>query len=266
MTAWQVAGGVTGGAVTAAAGGVGRSTAERTGQRAGVPGYFYEETDWARACVADGVRIIVMNPASGPGRQAAAHYVTRTRAARASGIRVLGYVSTRWGRRAQRAVLTDIHRYRRWYGVTDVFLDESATAQDALGWYREVSQVVRRVPDALVVLNPGVPPDEAYLSVGDMVVVFEGTFDSYRSVRLPAWCAAHPPDRFWHLVHSVSARSLTDVVSRSRLLGAGTLYVTDQSGLNPWGRLPSYWDEELSAILAPDATDAAPGPSVGVVS
>jgi hypothetical protein len=124
-------------------------------------------------------------------------------------------------------------------------------------WYQEVAARVRSRQDAVVALNPGVAPDEAYLSVGDIVVTYEGPGAAYGSSSQPPWCADHPPDRFWHLVHSTPERLLAEVVRRSRELGAGLLYVTDGGGSNPWGQLPSYWDTELGLLRAGAAAPAA---------
>ena len=31
---------------------------------------------------------------------------------------------------------------------------------------------------------------------------------------------------------------------------AGCIYITDDTGANPWDRLPSYWEEEVAAVAA----------------
>jgi len=46
---------------------------------------------------------------------------------------------------------------------------------------------------------------------------------------------------------SGSVLMLADI-SRAEALDAGYVYITDQGLPNPYGQLPSYWDQELTRI------------------
>ncbi len=217
-------------------------------QALGIPGYFYPGPEWDRVTASEPVRYVIMDPANGPGKALDPNYVRRVAQAKEAGARVLGYVHTSYAKRSRAAVLEDLRRYRDWYGVTDVFLDEVPTSRAELAWYRSISDEARAVPDAVVALNPGTVPDEAYLSVGDVVVVFEGTYGGYRSAVMPEWIDRYSPARFWHLVYGTPERALTAVLARSRTLRAGTIYVTDGSGANPWNTLPTYWSRQVDQV------------------
>ena len=71
-------------------------------------------------------RLLVINPANGPGAEAAPAYRAAVRTAQRAGARVLGYVHTTYGARPAADVMADIDRYTSWYGVDGIFLDEAA--------------------------------------------------------------------------------------------------------------------------------------------
>lgn len=178
-------------------------------------------------------RLLVVNPASGPGAAPDPTYRRAIDAARARGVRVVGYVPTGWATRPRGAVEADIARYAEWYGVEGVFLDEAAADEASLPYYRGL-------PAEFVVLNPGVVPARGYFDVADVVVTFEGPFAEYR--------AHEPPDgidpaRVAHLVYDAP---------RSRALepGASVGYVYFTSGTlpHPWGTVPEYLASELAAL------------------
>ena len=96
-----------------------------------IPAYFGPVPLWdlmlnaVRTAEPSAPRIVlaVMNPASGPGAVADTGYLRVLEDARALGIRVFGYVATGYGTRL--TVLDDIAAYQRFYGINDIFLDES---------------------------------------------------------------------------------------------------------------------------------------------
>jgi hypothetical protein len=125
-------------------------------------------------------RVVVLNPASGPGERRSARHAEAVRALRRSGTRVLGYVATDWGRRPRAEVDDELHRYAAWYAVDGFFLDESPATADRLDAMRVLAADARSAaPDGLLVLNPGTPPNRGYFELADVVVTFEGTYADY---------------------------------------------------------------------------------------
>ena len=98
----------------------------------GVPAYFYPGDLWAQASLPGG-GILVMNPASGPGTEVNADYVAAVGAARAAGMKVLGYVHTSYGARQASLVEADIDAYAAWYSIDGVFFDEVPGLDDCAG-------------------------------------------------------------------------------------------------------------------------------------
>ena len=217
----------------------------------GSPAYFYPGATWAAAIAgAPSLRYLIVNPASGPGGSRDPAYAAAVSASRASGVIVLGYVSTQWGKRPLSQVLRDIAAYRTWYGVSGIFLDEAATATRELPYYRHLAAAVHSRAGGILALNPGTVPDERYARVADLLVVFEGTYASYRTWRPPAWQQRYPRQRFWHLIYDTRTEEMPQALRTADRRDAGVVYVTDDRMDNPWDRLPTYWPQELEMVRA----------------
>jgi hypothetical protein len=231
--------------------GAARQPGDPAGMVVGLPGYFYPGPAWSAVAAGSPlVRYVIANPASGPGQARDASYVSVVAASRAAGVVVLGYVSTRWGTRPLGEVLQEIDDYRDWYGISSIFLDEAASAESGLPYYRQLSLAVRRTPGALVALNPGTVPDERYAALVDLLVVFEGDYSAYRAWTPPHWQDRYPRQRFWHLVYATPPGEAEQALQAAERHSAGVVYVTDAELDNPWDRLPSYWSQALEAVRA----------------
>ncbi len=222
----------------------------RGGLSIGVPAYYYPGPAWDETVAPGrGVRYLVVNPGDGPGPALDPAYVDGITRVRSSDVRLLGYVATTWGARPSADVLEDVRRFRDWYGVTGVFLDEASTARDQLPHYRDLTRAVRDgAEDALVALNPGVAPDEGYACIADLLLQFEGSWSTYERWSPPDWQSDHPCDRFWHVVYDTPARRMRQALERAAACRAGVVYVTDRRLDNPWDGLPSYWSAEVAAV------------------
>lgn len=220
-------------------------------QHAFVPAYFYAAGTWSRADQARPSMMILDISGVGAGSAPDSHFQSVVSQARAAGVTILGYSSTAYGRRPAAAVEADARDYKAWYGVTGIFLDEVQGVTSELPYYRQLASYLRRVnPGAPIWLNPGGYPAQSYMSVGSVVMVFEGTYAMYRHLRVPRWVASYQPARFAHTIYATSGAQMASAISLSRSRQAGYVYVTDRSGSNPYGALPSYWAREAAAIGA----------------
>ena len=217
------------------------TTSEAVGRRLLVPLYAYPATDpeaWAAvAANAASVAGLVLNPSSGPGDGAEPEFLAAAVALRAAGVPLLGYVDTDYGRRSHRAVVTDLERYQDWYQVDGVFLDQVGSGAELLPHYRRLAVASRSLDAPQVVFNPGVHPHPGYAEAADVLITFEGTWDGYRRLRVPAWTVAFPPGRFGHLVHAAPAQLCGQVPEIARQHHAGVSYATPGTGANPWSVL-----------------------------
>lgn len=223
-----------------------------------VPAFFYPESTWQQATASrPAPRVMILDISGlGAGSEPLAHFRTVVRQAQAAGVTVLGYSSTALGQRPIGQVEADVRNYRAWYGVTGVFLDEVQGVASQLAYYQDLASYIHRVnPGSVIWINPGTYPDQAYMSVANVVMTFEGTYAQYRTDQVPAWARKYPASRFAHTIHSTPQAQLASAVALARSRNAGYVYVTDGTGVNPYNGLPSYWSAEDAAV----AGGCAPG-------
>jgi hypothetical protein len=208
-----------------------------------VPAYLRPDALIALTDAAPGPRLLIVNPASGPGEHEEDAYRDAIERAQARGARVLGYVPTTFGTRAVDAVLADAERYHAWYGVDGIFLDEVTHDDAHLPYYEQLSRTLRAAGE--LVLNPGMVPARGYFDLADVVVTYEGPFADYatRLAHAPEWLDDVPKAQTAHLVYAAS-------LAQARELFAATpadihLYVTSGVLPDPWGSPPPpYLREE----------------------
>ena len=192
-------------------------------------------------------RLLVINPASGPGSEASGSHRDAVRIARSSGAHVFGYVPTTYARRPAADVEADIDRYVKWYGVDGIFLDETSHDAAHLPYYAGLSRHIRGT-GRRIVMNPGVPPAHGYFDLADVIVTFEGTYRDYAAAieRMPDWIRQQPPGRIAHLVYGATREQALDVVQHPG--EAGYVYATSGTMPDPWRELPDYLGEEEEAL------------------
>lgn len=209
-----------------------------------VPAYFHPAhfpAEWAR--LADPrLKAVVLNVHNGPGTVRDPGLGAAVERVLAAGGTVTGYVDTAYGIRPAADIDADAWRYRAWYGVSDVFLDQVAAGPEALETYRRISDGLRAGGAGFVVTNHGTHPDPGYASVADLLVTFEGPWPAYTRMRPPTWAMRLPAWRFCHLVYAVPPWAYRAALLLVRRNNAGVVYVTDGDGANPWARLPGYFE------------------------
>jgi hypothetical protein len=224
--------------------------------RIAVPAYYAPGAEWNRLiAAAPTVGMIVFNPDSGPGTAADPAYAKVIADAQAAGITMLGYVATSYGARPEADVIADINHYYDYYTLSGIYFAEGPMDADCT----QMEAMYRRMADAVHARDP-----RAYLAVGtrycptyivffDLMVQFARNWNEYQNEYTPpAWMPANSPSRFCHFVHSVPAAEAGAALSRTMANGAGWVFVTDQGEPNPWGVLPTYFDEELATLHGPE--------------
>jgi len=227
--------------------------AAATCQRVAVPAYFYPGPSWTQSAASRPVPSVMILDISGTGAGTAPdpNYQAAVKKAQAAGTTILGYVGTNYGHRPVAKAKADIRNYKSWYKVTDIFLDEAASSSARVGYYRQLTSYVHGVnPGSEVMLNPGDYPSERYMALGDIMMVFEGPYTSYVNLQAPSWASKYPASRFAHTIYATPASKLASVISLSRTRNAGYVYVTGNTGANPYSSLPSYWSSENATVAA----------------
>jgi hypothetical protein len=218
-----------------------------------VPAYWQPDSQWQRI-IADAptVGMIIFNPASGPGTATDPAYPAVIAQAQAKGIRVLGYVSTQYGARAEADIDADVNAYYSLYSPSGIYFAEGPMENDC--------DTLQPLYQRLTTLAQSHDP-KAYLAIGtrfcptfitftDLMVEFAETYSMYQGYSSPSWMPGNSPERFCHFVSEVPGTDAASVLSRAIRLGAGWVFTTDGTAPNQWGALPSYFDQEVAAMRA----------------
>jgi hypothetical protein len=216
-----------------------------------VPAYFYSSSIWDQAIdTRPAPAVMLLNVDNGVGTGPLSHFQVLVRQAQDAGITVLGYSSTDYGQRAIGSVESEVKDYRSWYGVNGIFLDLTQGTSGEFSYYQTLANFIRSaIPNGVVWLNPGDYPDPKFMSIANVVMVFEGSYSAYLSDQVPSWISQYSPSQFAHVIYETPPADLGRAVSLSRQRRAGHLFVTDLSGSgNPYGALPSYWSQEAGSV------------------
>ena len=98
--------------------------------------------------------------------------------------------------------------------------------------------------------NPGINTSANYLlrPAADALVTFESS-TGYAQYMPDPWTQTRPAISFSHLCYAVAGvATMTNYVQLAVTRNAGYIYVTDDSGSNPWDSLPSYWEMEVAFV------------------
>jgi hypothetical protein len=209
-----------------------------------VPAYFHPSLRpelWASlADHAAQVRLVILNVASGPGAAPDPAFATAAGRLHDAGVAVAGYVDTDYGRRPARLALADLARYRDWYGVANACFDRAASTAQRLGYYAALAGRTRDGGGRVVMFNHGVYPSEGYAGHADLLGTFEGPWHAYRRLAVPGWARSRPDAKFCHVVYAVPPRLFGRAFKVAARRGAGSIYITDNAGGNPYDRLPAH--------------------------
>jgi hypothetical protein len=199
---------------------------------------------------------VIVNPASGPGNQADANYARAIDRLCGAGCVVLGYVTTRYGKRAEAHVRSDIDQWLKLYPrIQGIFFDEmryedteaAAAYQAALNRYAHDAGCWRTVA------NPGADTPGRYFAAeaADVIVIHEGDAWPTEERLKGDWFggyADYPPFTRGVLLRSQAKldRAALQMVRKY----ARWVYVTeaeyrpgDPKAANPWDRLSGHLEE-----------------------
>jgi hypothetical protein len=223
-----------------------------------VPAYFYPAGSglkyWQHLMdAAAKVKITaIANPNSGPGEQRIPDYELVIQSAHEKGIRVIGYISTKYGKRPLAEIQDDLKRWIDFYPqIGGFFLDQQSPDPKDVGYYVKIRDLCReKLKNSLVVTNPGTLCSEDYFiqAVSDVTCIYAG-FKDFDRFTLPAPLKQYNASRFAALPYKISdARAMRQAISDAVVKQIGYLYISDAPQQNLWSELPTYWDEEVEAI------------------
>ena len=216
-----------------------------------VPAYWDPDDQWQRI-IADAptVGMIIFNPDNGPGTVTKSAYTAAIAQAQQAGIIVLGYVSTQYGARAEGDIDADVNGYYTLYSPSGIYFAEGPTADtcDTLQAEYQRLTTLAQSHDPKAYLAIGTRFCPTFITFSDLMVEFAETYSMYQGYSSPSWMPGNSPERFCHFVSEVPDADASQVLSRAIGLGAGWVFTTDGTAPNPWGALPSYFDQEVTAL------------------
>jgi hypothetical protein len=227
-----------------------------------VPAYFYpswwdaEANQWDEliAAASQVPLVAIMNPNSGPGSAPNSDYTHEVDPLRAAGGRVIGYVPTTYGTRPLADVLAEVDAYYAWYDIDGIYFDETTNDDDPtlVAYYQSCHDYVRSLDAAaMVVLGQGTSAPEPYAAAATQLSVREGDdqLNPFLDWQPRDWTSWYSADRFVAFIHNVvDADAMRAAVDHAVANGVAWMYFTDDTLLNPWDSLPSYWQEEIDHI------------------
>lgn len=167
-------------------------------------------------------------------------------------VKIYGYIFSKYGKgeKPLASAIADVRAWESLWGVTDIFVDETASGEDKIAYYAELNAWVK----GEVILNPGVEPDAKYLKCGNIICSAETEYESYMDKRfkLPATAGKN---RFYHIAMGVAASSMSGVLEQARL-NADYVFITDledgdsDDGPTAFTQLPGYFERLMMRLKA----------------
>mgnify|MGYP006142196155 CR=1 FL=1 len=131
------------------------------------------------------------------------------------------------------AVKANIDAYFALYGrnlISGIFLDEMASDTRQLEFYREIYNYIKGKDASLRVLgNPGMIPAEAFSSVADQLVTFEGTaaqYQNYDPRTNATWLYSLANTRQASLVHNADTCTAMQAMVRAAASGRSAVAIS----------------------------------------
>jgi hypothetical protein len=232
-----------------------------------VPAYFYPGTGgpggtgdgWAAmtAAAAQVPVTAIFNPDSGPGPSADPNYVAAMTSLEHASGKVVAYVYTNDGNAPLATIEGEISTYISQYGklIDGFFIDGMFVVPSTLFYYQSLDSYIKGLSSSYTVIgNPGQPflngvPPSNYLSTAKTFNIFEGTNAGFTAFPYGLnWFQSYPSDDFSDIIYDTPLAALAGDIAKATGLGAGTVYITDGSGGDPYSQLPSYWPQEVADL------------------
>jgi Spherulation-specific family 4 len=208
-----------------------------------VPAYFRPDArpgDWdLLAEHAAQVRMVILNVANGPGTGPDHAFIPALDRLRQTGVAVAGYVDTNYAQRPAREALADLDLFLKWYDVSGVCFDRVSVTAEHLDYYATLSRDARYLGARMVMFNHGAHPLEAYVEHANLLGTFEGPWRAYLQLAVPRWTRLRPADKFYHVVYAVPREKYDHAFLFAMRRNAGSVYITDRAGANPYDCLPA---------------------------
>jgi len=203
--------------------------------------------------------IAILNPDDGVGWKKNNWLAAQVSDLQRRGVTVIGYIASEYGWRDSAEVDDEADKYKIWYRVNGLFIDEVSGASSKLNYYKSIRAYAKRIGIGFTVLNPGTPISSSFLAAGDVIVDYEHAdwqFDFARA-GTGSWVPGNA-SRAAGIIYGVGEQRMWTIVNAGVAKGYGWLYVTNQNEPDPFGISASYFDAEVDYMYALNHPEADP--------
>ena len=197
--------------------------------------------------------VAIVNPNNGDFTKSNSDFVQGIKDLSSAGIKVIGYVYTKYGNRDINKIKKNIDNWNRFYkiyGVRGIFFDEVSTSIDNFIFYKDITNYAKSKGLDFIILNPGITIDEKYITsnIADVVVSFESPYQELMS---------HPPSTYNNptdntklalLVYNMQGDKVDELFNFFNSQKFDYLYFTEDDSSNPWDTISKYLEKEIKRL------------------
>jgi Spherulation-specific family 4 len=210
------------------------------------PAYIYKgiQADYDKL-IAAGLKIVVLNPNSGPSVALEPEYATHIQRFTAAGTKVFGYVRTNYGTQPIATVQAEVQRWIDLYGpsgLAGIFFDESTSDCTGANNYYETIIASAHNKGLQTILNPGVVPSTGCLASSTDIMV---TWENNDALAQPTFLDSTTVKwKQWHIVYNVATCArMSALATQARANKVDYFWATDDPGPaagNPFDTVPTF--------------------------
>ena len=201
---------------------------------------------------------VIINPADGPSDKADYNYIVQIKKNKELGIKNLGYVTTNEYTKSIKQVCSEIDKYIQFYGydnISGIFFDEISSGKNPLEidyMAQLYSYVKTKIPDSIVVANPGGAVTDEMSKYSDLWLTSELSADNYINHWTPrTYNFENNPEnanRIVHIIHSATPDQYETLLKLSKERNAGFLMITTDIPNLPYEDLPQNFENLILSI------------------
>lgn len=170
---------------------------------------------------------------------------------KAAGIKIIGYVYTKYGARPAADVKTAISHYKQFYPEVShgIFFDEMKNTAGSEAYYTDLTNYVHTNIGPFTMGNPGTSTITSYFPTVDCILIYESAgLPSISTVQQRT--QGQPSSKCGIIPHTVTTGFTSQYVKDASQY-AKYIYITnDGSDGNPWNSLSNYADQICAALAS----------------
>ena len=156
---------------------------------------------------------------------------------------VLGYIATGYGSNLLTTVESQALAYKNWYGVDGIMFDEMGNAVGQEAYYSALNLYVKSLGMTFTMGNPGTLVPHTFIGTLDALDIYESA--GYPPISTLSQYSAYPKTGFSMIAFGVPL-NVGFITAASPYVS--WLWITNDSGGNPYDSLPSYFSAEVAAL------------------